>query len=222
MNEIMFNFPDISNYNLNSPGSIALYHAHIDFFSIRGLIDSTKKSIDDIRRQFTLRAIIANNYADYYTHQLTSNNITLYNSRIVPLAYNSILLIMISALEESFNCLCNSYYISNNYSIQFTDLHGQGLERAINYLEKVVGINDITKEKQWEFIKTARDVRNAIAHNGGRIKDKNTKRFEKFNFYIAEENRQIYIEYDVLINLYDKILEFIDTVFSKTPTKNNI
>lgn len=222
MNKIMFNFPDISNYNLNSPGSIALYHAHIDFFSIRGLIDSTKKSIDDIRRQFTLRAIIANNYADYYTHQLTSNNITLYNSRIVPLAYNSILLIMISALEESFNCLCNSYYISNNYSIQFTDLHGQGLERAINYLEKVVGINDITKEKQWEFIKTARDVRNAIAHNGGRIKDKNTKRFEKFNFYIAEENRQIYIEYDVLINLYDKILEFIDTVFSKTPTKNNI
>ncbi|MDB2108453.1 hypothetical protein [Clostridium paraputrificum] len=222
MNEIMFNFPDISNYNLDSPGSIALYNAHIDFFSIHGLIESTKKSIDDIRRQFTLRAIIANDYGDCYTHQLATNNIILYNSRIVPLAYTSILLIIISALEESFNCLCNSYYIANNYSIQFTDLHGQGLERAINYLEKVVGINDIRKEKQWELIKTARDVRNAITHNGGRIKDKNIKKFEKFNFYIAEENRQIYIEYDTLINLYNEILNFIDKVFSKTPAKNSI
>ena len=70
--------------------------------------------------------------------------------------------------------------------------------------------------------KTARDVRNAIAHNGGRIKDKNIKKFEKFNFYIAEENRQIYIEYDTLINLYNEILNFIDKVFSKTPAKNSI
>lgn len=170
MKKIDIIFPNISDYDLNKPGHIALYHAHFDFYAIRGLIDTTEKSIDDISQSFHINAIIADDYGDVYTNCKENMNLNLYNSRVVPLAYNSILLILISALEEAFNCLCNSYYIINKYSIKFTDLNGQGLERAILYLEKVVGITDIKKEKQWEFIKTARDVRNAIAHNGGRIK----------------------------------------------------
>lgn len=216
-NDIYLKFPDVSDYDFQKAGHVALYHAHFDFYSIRGLIESTNKSTYDIAEHFRMSAIIADDFGDIYTHSKENMNLMLYNSRVVPLAYNSCLLIMISALEEAFNILCNAYYIKNDYKIEFTDLHGQGLERAISYLEKVVGLQNIKKEKQWEYIKTARDVRNAIAHNGGRVKEKDIKKFEKFNFYIREEDKQVFVESDTLIKLYDEILSFINCIFNKEP-----
>ncbi len=220
MNRITFEFPNASDYDLNKPNCEALYNAHIDFFSIRGLIDCTERATIDMINELYMQINMEKDYGDIFSHQIATNNLALYNSRIIPLTYISTLLILISTLEESLNNLCNAYYLANNYSIQFKDLYGQGLERAINYLEKIVGIHNIKKEKQWEFIKIARDARNAIAHNGGRIKDNDITKYEKVGFYVQKENKQILLDYDTLINIYNEILTFINNVFSKTPFKD--
>ncbi|MFL8134474.1 hypothetical protein Q3258_16865 [Clostridioides difficile] len=217
MGKIILEMPDIGNYNLDNVGEMALYNAHFDFYSIRGLIDTTNKSINDISEMFRMEYVIAEDFGDIYRSSKALDNQCLHNSRVVPLAYTSILLMMVSSLEEAFNCLCRTYHIKNKYSIEYTDLYGQGLERAITYLDKVVGIKGIKQERNWSFIVKVRDIRNAVVHNGGRVKKDKVNKYIESGFYIREEDNQVMFDYEMIVKIYDEIMEFIDNVFRKTP-----
>lgn len=63
-----------------------------------------------------------------------------------------------------------------------------------------------------------------IVHNGGRVTG-NTSVYEKFGFYLHEEDKRLDFEHDDIIRMYKAILEFIDRVFRiepivSTETKN--
>lgn len=212
-------FPIIEEYDLTKAGEIALYHAHCDLYPFKGLIETTKEAINATSNRYQMDAIMADDFGDMYSVCKAQENKGLYMSRVAPLAYSSIVLMMVSLLEEAFNTACRSYQIINNYAVELKDISGQGLERAILYLEKVAGVKGIKSDPQWEYIKTIRDARNMIVHNGGRINGDIAK-FEKFGFYIREEDKQLLFEYDILIQMYDGIIEFIDRTFKIEPDYN--
>ena len=209
-------FPDIGNYDLKKPGEMALYHAHSDFFPFRSVIETTKISIDTMNQFYQQQYSSARMYEDFVTEEWAMTSRMLYNCRVAPLSYDSLVLIMVSLLEEAFNTLCRTYKIMNNFEIDQKDIAGQGLERAILYLEKVVNLKGIKSNSRWEYVKTVRDARNMIVHNGGRVKDK-ARTFEKFGFYVREEDKKLMFEYKDIIKMYEGIMEFIEMIFKKEP-----
>ena len=92
------------------------------------------------------------------------------------------------------------------------------MERAIKYLDKVAGVHGIKSDVNWEYVKTIRDARNMIVHNGGRVKGK-TEVYEKFGFYIDETDHKLCFEYDDIVKMYDAIMDFIEHTFRIEPER---
>lgn len=217
-------FPDIGNYDLKKPGEMALYHAHSDLLPFKSVIDTTKVSLEAISGYYHSTSNKARELGDYITEEWAMTSGMLYSARVIPLSYYSLVLVMVSLLEEAFNTLCRAYHIMKEYEIEQKDMAGQGLERAITYLDKVAGVKGIKADPKWEYVKTIRDARNMIVHNGGRVTGK-TNAYEKFGFYLHEEDKRLGFEYDDIIRMYEAILEFINRVFIIEPIvsteKNN-
>lgn len=219
MNGVALDLPDIGNYDISKIGELALYGTHLDYYALKGLIETTNDSIKKMNETYKMDIVMADDFWDMYTSSKASTSQALYSARVVPMAYTSILLMIISTLEEAFNCLCRSCCIKNQYSVQYEDLHGQGLDRAITYLDKVVGIKGIKQNPDWDFVKTSRDARNMIVHNGGRVKKNDKAKFEKYDFYIREEDNQLMFDYDKILEIFNGIVRFTDSVFKTEPTQ---
>lgn len=56
-------------------------------------------------------------------------------------------------------------------------------------------------------------------HNEGRI-SKDLEKYTKFGIGYREEDKQIYLEYQDIIKLYDAMLEFMDRAFRIEPIVN--
>ncbi|MDL2253377.1 hypothetical protein LJC49_04800 [Ruminococcaceae bacterium OttesenSCG-928-I18] len=212
-------FPDMGNYDIENPGEMALYHAHCDFMPFRSVIDTTKASTSALREYYSNLSKEARQQGDYITEDFAMTSGMLYGARAIPLAYSSLLLIMVALLEEAFNTLCRAYCIRCNYQVTYKDIAGQGLERAIIYLEKVADVKGIKSDANWEYVKTIRDARNLVVHNGGRVTGK-IDAFEKFGFYIREEDKQIMFEHDDIIRMYEAIMAFMERVFRIAPVNS--
>lgn len=136
-------FPDIRNYDLKKPVEMALYHAHRDLLPFKSVIDTTKVSLDAISGYNHSTSNKAIELGDYITGEYAMTNGMLYSARAIPLSYYSLVLVMVSLLEEAFNTMCRAYRIMKEYEIEQRDMVGQGLERAITYLDKVACVKGI-------------------------------------------------------------------------------
>lgn len=136
--------------------------------------------------------------------------------RVDLLTQYSLLLTMVSLLEEAVNTLCRLYHNINHLDKEVKDIKGSGLERAAKYLKDVVGIDGFTADKQWEYITVIRDARNMVVHNGGRIY-KEFDKYDKFKIGYREEDHQLYLEYNDIVKMYDAILDFMDRTFRIIP-----
>ena len=56
--------------------------------------------------------------------------------------------------------------------IKVTDLQNKGIRKAIEYLEKVIGLNIDKSGKICSECKDIQDIRNLVVHNGGVLKEK--------------------------------------------------
>ena len=83
------------------------------------------------------------------------------------LQWYSQLLVVYSYFEKLLNDLCVEQRVSRELSLSLKDLHGQGIERARNYLVKVVGIKALFSSKEWQSIKSIGVLRNSVAHRDG-------------------------------------------------------
>ena len=129
----------------------------------------------------------------------------------------SLLLTMVSLLEEAVNTLCRIHKELGQLTTELKDVKGAGLERAAKYLKDVVGISGFKADQSWEYITTTRDCRNMVVHNGGRIKDDLKPKCDKFNIEYREEDSQLYIEYADVVKFYEAILDFMDHAFRLEP-----
>ena len=79
----------------------------------------------------------------------------------------SLVITLYNFLEDRLNRLCHMFRESVSSDLKLKDLHGQGVERALLYLSKVVRISLEGFGAELPFIKGASMVRNIIVHTGG-------------------------------------------------------
>lgn len=209
-------FPDMKYYDMRKVGEMALYLAHCDFYPFLSVIENNKIALDMIGESYGQIAEEARVKDDFICEQWAMVSGTLHSSRVDLLTQYSLLLTMVSLLEESVNTLCRLYYDLNHLEKELKDIKGRGLERAVKYLKEVVGIVGFTTDKQWEYITTIRDARNMIVHNGGRIY-KDFDKYDKFKIGYREEDYRLYLEHCDIVKMCDAILDFMDRAFRITP-----
>lgn len=209
-------FPDMEYYDMHKPGEMALYLAHSDLFPFRSVIENNKLALDAINETYRNTAGAARLQDDFITESYALTSGLLSTSRVDILTQYSLLITMVSLLEESVNTLCNIYCDLQNETVKLTDVKGNGLERAATYLKKHIGISGFTSDKQWEYITAIRDARNMIVHNGGRL-IRDFDKFNKFDIKYREEDNQIYLEYHDIVKMYDAILDFMERSFRLEP-----
>lgn len=209
-------FPDMEFYDMHKPGEMALYIAHSDFYPFRSVIENNKLALDAIDNGYRELAKRAREMDDVETELRAMTSGTLLSCRVTLLTQYSLLLTMVSLLEEAVNTLCRLYRQINNIPTTLKDIKGSGLERAAKYLKDEVGISGFTADKQWEYITAIRDARNMIVHNGGRLV-RDFDKFDKFNIGYREEDKQLYLEYTDIVKMYDAILDFMDRAFRLEP-----
>ena len=78
----------------------------------------------------------------------------------------STLAMLCSFLEHELNVLSNTVGKHLQLTVMAKDLHGQGIERARNYLKLCCGV-DTKDSKHWGSIKRIFEVRNVLIHAGG-------------------------------------------------------
>jgi hypothetical protein len=77
-----------------------------------------------------------------------------------------------SFLEFQLLLTCNSLQSTQDFPIKLSDLRGEGIFLAKNYLKKVVGLSDFPDQTaQWNEICQYNRIRNFIIHNNSRLND---------------------------------------------------
>lgn len=215
-------FPDMSEYDINGPSGMALYCAHMDLDPIGGLIEYTKISQNSYHEVFGNLIKKADEADDYFTSSETMDEMTVYSSRIIPLEYNAILLMMMSCLEESFNTWCRleeGYWKKNdNPIIPFKDYvpkkkSDHGIEKACAYLKEYAHVTEVKQDPNWGYIDAIRTARNMLVHNGGRVVEKYREKMNQYGIGMREEDFCVYIDYETINKMHGAIIEFIDRVF---------
>ncbi|WP_405124618.1 hypothetical protein [Ralstonia pseudosolanacearum] len=88
----------------------------------------------------------------------------------------SALAMLCSFLEHELNVLCNTVGKHLQLTVTAKDLHGQGIERARNYLKLCGGV-EVQHSKQWESVKRIFEVRHALIHAGGHVLRKEVQQY---------------------------------------------
>lgn len=212
-------WPDISSYDSNNINGLAQYMAHCEFDPIGGLIEQMNLYISATSSFYHEQNLQAIEIGDDYSQCEYSNLQGIFNYRIVPLAYESIILIMISKLEETFNGWCRMIsYDHPEQDFESYKCNDKGaLEKAINYLKNVGKIDGIKQDKKWAQVKAYRDARNMIVHNGGRVPERLRDEMRNFNIGMREEDFGLYIDKETIEIAYKTIVQFIDNVYAITP-----
>lgn len=76
-----------------------------------------------------------------------------------------------SYLEHQLDQLCLFYQSERKIKLSFVDLSGRGIDRSVDYLEKVVGLQSLKASEEWNMLKTLQRIRNAVTHDDGRLRD---------------------------------------------------
>lgn len=87
---------------------------------------------------------------------------------------SSVFLTLCATFEHQLNVLCKHYQQERKLRVAFTDLKGRGVNRAEEYLTKVVGLTLDSRDSQatWKHLRDTYRVRNIIAHSDGRLEDR--------------------------------------------------
>lgn len=185
---------------------------------ISNMILNNKMAMDLVTKAYRDMAQEAREKDDFRTESWAMTSGTLQACRVDILTQYSLLLTMVSLLEEAVNTLCRIHKDLGQFTTELKDVKGAGLERAAKYLKDVVGISGFKADQSWEYITTIRDCRNMVVHNGGRIKDDLKPKCDKFNIGYREEDSQLYIEYADVMKFYEAILDFMDRAFRLEPS----
>ncbi len=150
--------------------------------------------------------------SDYYEGEL----ITIDRVYLETFRYSAIVSIY-SILESSLNALCKQLKKTNNLSLDLGEIHGEGIERARLYLQKVCHVKFPARTDSWSNIQKLNKIRNCIVHAEGdvertlsstKVKNivKNTKGLSLMSNYIKVDKK--YIE-DIIRDIDD----FLETLY---------
>lgn len=78
-------------------------------------------------------------------------------------------------LEHELDKLCSLYQSEKSFTLVVSDLAGKGIDRSIAYLEKLAGLKELKASPEWNELKSVQRIRNVIAHDGGKLIDRQNK-----------------------------------------------
>ena len=81
----------------------------------------------------------------------------------------SVIVLIFSILEHLLEKICNIVKHFKGLSLNPSDLKGQGIERAKNFIRKACKIPFPSDSSEWKFIQDLLKVRNCIVHVNGKI-----------------------------------------------------
>lgn len=135
------------------------------------------------------------------------------------LQWYSQLLIVYGYFEKTLNDFCAEFRSSENMKLRLTDLHGHGIERARNYLVKVVGFEEAFSTSDWQYIKQLGVLRNSVAHRDGFVDyqpDSPDTVYSKLSAIEGVELRQeVMDQVDAQISFNEKVVVDAIAVFDK-------
>lgn len=70
MNGVALDLPDIGNYDISKIGELALYGTHLDYYALKGLIETTNDSIKKMNETYKMDIVMADDFWDMYTYHL--------------------------------------------------------------------------------------------------------------------------------------------------------
>lgn len=85
---------------------------------------------------------------------------------------SSALLVLWGFLEHELDKLCLLFQKEKAFKLGVSDLSDKGIDRSTNYLEKVAGLDGLKSSPEWNHLKGLQRIRNLIAHNEGRLRDR--------------------------------------------------
>lgn len=83
----------------------------------------------------------------------------------------SALVIIMGFLESELDKLCRLYKSEKEFKVDVSDFGGKGIDRSMDYLEKVAGLDVHRQSVEWNHIKKIQKTRNLIVHQDGRLID---------------------------------------------------
>ena len=213
-------YPDVSDYDMTKTGGIALYLAHCDLDPLFGLIEQTDKALSDTYEQYCQLANEANNQGDFHTQSMYSDLEGVFVSKIVPLSYESLLLIIASRLEEAFKTWCRIIKAKDESLPSIHEFkcgsHGD-LDKPIAYIQKFGHVEGIKADPLWENILAIWIARNGIIHHGGYIEPKQHEKLKRYQIGINPDDCRVYLESEVVKQLYKAVVDFVDRTFLLEP-----
>lgn len=149
-------------------------------------------------------------YADDYQH-IDEFQIGLYRK--------STLVALYSFLEHSLNELCGHLFRTNAFAIPVTDLRGEGIVRARDYLKKFISVDFSLLNDEWKHLKEFNKIRNCIVHSDGDISQamssESLSDIIKFREDLDRQEDKILISsayIDFIINMIER---FLDKLYSQ-------
>lgn len=119
------------------------------------------------------------------------------------------------------------YQEEKSYSLSLSDLSGKGIDRAVNYLNKVAGLNVSKTSQEWNHVKKVQKVRNVIVHQEGKLIDAQGNQIKDVINYVNESKylsgkKSILICEGFLFHvaaLYDSFFKLIDNSINEKQSK---
>ncbi len=190
---------------------------------VRGVERQITIAIEVYRREKETHVIedIEEGYADaIQTHlgldDTTWDLNTVFEIYFPNLQRRSGLITLYSFLEHELDALCDLFIKDENLKVSINDMRGNGIERAILFLEKIVGLQVDRNTATWQEVKNIQSVRNLIVHNDGKLKDwaGNQKDhvigYIKTSAYLSGED-----EINILDGYLSHVLEIVNRQFQE-------
>ncbi|MEC0534306.1 hypothetical protein P8863_17640 [Bacillus spizizenii] len=187
--------------------------------------DAVSKGNDLSSDLFAVYMEIASTFQNYettfnYFYEKTKEDVDAKNNSngehlliepiIIPSVSSALFTGIYGDFEYFLNLICNAYKTKHGYKIDLKDISGNGIERAVLYLTKVVQVRDLKKTPEWNKLKHWNRIRNIIVHNNRVIRNKEDKDSIIFlNLNINKKQNRVYLLIDDCKRFHDLILNFL-------------
>lgn len=122
------------------------------------------------------------------------------------------LITLFTFFETTMEDLCDLFAHELGLTVNVRDLKGQGVERAVQYLQKVVGLQFDNTNATWREIKIIQKIRNMIVHHAGKFAEQAEERDRDILGYVEESKK---LTYQTEVTLLDGFLSHVVDLFER-------
>lgn len=136
-----------------------------------------------------------------------------------PILCKSLFLTSYSMLEKSLNEICVTLQQHKSFDVSYKDIKGQGIERAVLYLTKVISLKKLKNCVSWNELKHWNTARNCFLHNGGEVNEEELNKIELTQLKVEEvyDKLTLIMSYESCRRFLKTIELFVENIYSALP-----